>query len=52
MRSFTVLESTNELFAQSLQATLPRWRFHPAEAGGRKVKQMVQLPLKFIAPRR
>jgi periplasmic protein TonB len=52
MRSFTVLESTNELFAQSLQATLPRWRFYPAEAGGRKVKQMVQLPLKFIAPRR
>jgi protein TonB len=50
MSSFTVIESSNELFAQSLQATLPRWRFYPAEAGGRKVKQVVQLPLKFIAP--
>jgi periplasmic protein TonB len=51
MNSFTVLESTNDLFAESLRSTLPGWRFYPAEAGGRKVKQMVQLPLKFVAPR-
>jgi protein TonB len=52
MNSFRVLESSNELFARSLRATLPKWRFYPAEAGGRKVKQVVQLPLKFVAPRR
>jgi TonB family protein len=52
MRTFTVLESSNDLFAQAFKATLPRWRFYPAEAGARKVKQVVQLPLKFIAPRR
>lgn len=52
MGSFKVLDSSNELFAQSLQATLPKWRFYPAEAGGRKVKQVVQLPLIFVAPHR
>jgi len=52
MRSFEVLESSNELFAHSLESTLPKWRFYPAEAGGRKVRQVVQLPLKFVAPRR
>jgi hypothetical protein len=31
---------------------LPKWRFYPAEAAGRKVKQIVQLPLKFVAPSR
>jgi protein TonB len=51
MSSFRVLQSSNEQFAQSLQATLPKWRFYPAETGGRKVKQVVQLPLKFVAPR-
>jgi periplasmic protein TonB len=52
MRSFKVLESANELFVQSLLTALPKWRFYPAEAGGRKVKQIVQLPLEFVAPRR
>lgn len=52
MQSFKVLESSNELFVQSLEIALPKWRFYPAEAGGRKVKQIVQLPLKFVAPPR
>jgi hypothetical protein len=26
---------------------LPQWRFIPAETGGRKVKQLVQLPFEF-----
>lgn len=52
MSSFKVLESSNQLFAQSLERTLPKWRFHPAESGGRKVKQIVQLPLRFVAPHR
>jgi periplasmic protein TonB len=50
MSTFKVLQASNELFASSLKSTLPQWRFYPAEAGGHKVKQIVQLPLKFVAP--
>lgn len=52
MRTFEVLASTNDLFSASLRVALVRWRFYPAEVGGHKVKQIVQLPLKFVAPRR
>lgn len=52
MNSFKVLDASNDRFAQSLRSTLPKWRFYPAEAGGRKVKQIVQLPLRFVAPSR
>jgi protein TonB len=52
MRTFEVIASTNDLFSASLRAALPQWRFYPAEAGGHKVKQIVQLPLKFVAPHR
>lgn len=50
MSTFTILDSSNDLFSESVRARLGEWRFYPAEAGGRKVKQVVQLPLKFIAP--
>ena len=50
MGTFKVLSASNELFASSLKSTLPSWKFYPAEAGGHKVKQIVQLPLKFVAP--
>lgn len=52
MNTFRVVESTNDLFSASLRATLERWRFYPAEAGGHRVRQIVQLPLKFVAPQR
>ncbi len=52
MNTFSVVESTNDLFSASLRSALQKWRFHPAEAGGRKVRQIVQLPSRFIAPRR
>jgi protein TonB len=52
MSTFKVLDATNELFAESTRASLAKWRFFPAEAGGRKVRQIVQLPLRFVAPRR
>lgn len=52
MSTLRILESSNDLFVRAFAATLPRWRFYPAETGGRKVKQVVQLPLKFIAPHR
>ena len=50
MSTYKVLQASNDLFASSLKTTLPQWRFYPAEAGGHKVKQIVQLPLKFVAP--
>src|SRR5512140_614607 len=50
MSTFKVLSSSNELFASSLKSTLPQWKFYLAEAGGHKVKQIVQLPLKFAVP--
>jgi protein TonB len=52
MSTFKVLDATNDLFAESTRASLAKWHFYPAEAGGRKVKQIVQLPLRFVAPRR
>ncbi len=50
MSTFKILQASNDLFAASLKSVLPSWKFYPAEAGGRKVKQIVQLPLKFVAP--
>jgi protein TonB len=52
MSTFKVLDASNDLFAESTRATLSNWRFYPAEAGGKKVKEIVQLPLRFVAPRR
>lgn len=45
--SFKVLKSTNELFAQAVRDALPRMRFTPAERGGIKVRQLVQMPFTF-----
>jgi protein TonB len=50
MSTFKILQASNELFGSSLKSVLPSWRFYPAEAGGHKVKQIVQLPIKFNVP--
>jgi protein TonB len=50
MATFRILQSSNELFSAALESVIPRWRFLPAEAGGRKVKQVVQVPVRFVAP--
>jgi protein TonB len=50
MSTFKILQASNELFGASLKSVLPSWRFYPAEAGGHKVKQIVQLPIKFNVP--
>lgn len=47
MSTFKVLKTSNELFSVAVKNVLPRYRFIPAEAGGRKVKQIVQLPFQF-----
>jgi protein TonB len=47
MSTFKVIESTHPLFTQAVQNALPRYKFYPAEIGGKKVKQLVQLPFVF-----
>jgi protein TonB len=47
MDGFTVMETTDPLFAESVRNVLPRYRFSPGEAGGRRVRTMVQLPFDF-----
>jgi len=45
--SLRVLESSHDLFSASVREVIPRWRFLPAEAGGRKVRQLVRQPFRF-----
>jgi protein TonB len=47
MSTFKVLKSDHELFSQEVKMALPKMRFYPAEVGGRKVKELVQLPFAF-----
>jgi protein TonB len=47
MKTFKVLEASHELFAQAVKQALPRYRFFPAEIGGKKVRQVVQQPFTF-----
>ncbi|MEO8562589.1 MAG: energy transducer TonB [bacterium] len=47
MEGFKVMDTTDPLFAESVRAALPRYRFSAGEAGGRKVRTLVQLPFDF-----
>jgi protein TonB len=47
MSTFRAIQSTNELFVQSVRRALADWKFRPAEVGGTKVRQLVQMPLTF-----
>ncbi len=47
MGTWKVLESTNDLFSQAAKDGVRKARFYPAEIGGHKVKQLVQLPFTF-----
>ena len=51
MSSLRVVEATDPLFAQSVRAVLPRYRFSPGEVGGQKVRTLVQLPFDFTLVR-
>lgn len=46
-----VLKSTHDSFSLSARATLRRTHFTPAEVGGRRVKQLVQMPFQFSLKR-
>ncbi len=45
--SLKILKSTHDLFAAAVRTALPSMRFLPAEAGGKKVRQLVQQPFVF-----
>ena len=45
-----VIESSHPLFEAAARAVLQRWRFLPAEVGGRLVSQQVQVPFIFTPP--
>jgi protein TonB len=47
MRSWKVLKSTNEQFSNSAKASVASRRYLPAEAGGRKVRMVVQQAFTF-----
>jgi protein TonB len=47
MSQFKVLKSTHDLFTNAVKASLPNMKFFPAEVGGKKVRQLVQMPFQF-----
>ncbi|HEX4681122.1 MAG TPA: TonB family protein [Gemmatimonadaceae bacterium] len=47
MSTFKVLKSTHDLFTNAVKASLPNMKFYAAEVGGKKVKQLVQMPFQF-----
>jgi len=49
--SIRVVQSDNDLFADAVRSTLGRLRFTPAEVGGKKVSQLVQMPFLFTLNR-
>jgi protein TonB len=49
--SITIFHSDNPLFEDAVKSALGRMRFVPAEIGGRKVRQLVQMPFLFTLSR-
>jgi protein TonB len=49
--SIRVVQSDNDLFADAVRFALGRLRFTPAEVGGKKVSQLVQMPFVFTLNR-
>jgi protein TonB len=47
MNTFKTLKSSHDLFTNAVKSALANMRFYPAEVGGRKVKQLVQMPFVF-----
>jgi protein TonB len=49
--SLRFVKSDNPLFERAVQVALVRMRFVPAEIGGRKVRQLVEMPFVFTLQR-
>jgi protein TonB len=47
MSTLKILKSTHALFTAAVKKALPAMRFFPAEAGGKKVRQLVLMPFEF-----
>jgi protein TonB len=47
LNTLLVLRSDHPLFEAAVKRALATMRFHPAEIGGQKVKQLVQMPFAF-----
>jgi hypothetical protein len=47
MSTFKILKTSNEQFSNAVRQALPGYRFYAAEAGGRKVRQVVQKAFSF-----
>ena len=47
MSQFKVLKSSHDQFTNAVKNALTRMKFYPAEVGGKKVKQLVQMPFQF-----
>ena len=45
--SVRVIDSDHDAFTAAVREVLPRLRFAPAEAGGRRVRQWVRIPFEF-----
>ena len=50
LSTFKVLKSSHELFTAAVKDALPAMRFTPAEAGGMRVRQLVEMPFPFNIP--
>jgi protein TonB len=51
MHGLRVVEASDSLFAQSVRAVLPRYRFTAGEVRGQKIRTLVQLPFDFTLVR-
>jgi len=45
--TFKVLKSTDPLFTEAVRSGLAAMKFSPALVGGRKVKQLIEMPFVF-----
>ncbi len=45
--SLSIISSTHALFTGAVERAVPRMRFKPAEVGGMRVRQLVEMPLVF-----
>ena len=50
MSTFSAVQSTHSMFTEAVRAAVSAARFTPAWRGGKRVRQLVQLPFSFTAP--
>ena len=48
VETFKVVERTDDRFVPAVREAIPNLRFSPADVGGKKVKQLVEMPFEFM----